>query len=219
MKNDLLTPALSKAARALLEWQQKDLAMAAKLSLTAVNNFERAIGTPHENTMLAIQNALEENGIEFMPDGGLRHVGDIAAVSRYSGDEFIAEWAEDIYAAVRRSGEQIMTASTDEGFWYHPSFKKVNEHYLAWAERLDLKLKSLVPEGQKVPYRSRRNYRYLPSEMIGKITYCIYADRLAYVLWKKKQIIVLRSPLVVEPFRNQFLYLWRIGKAVSTAEQ
>ncbi len=209
-----LSPPLVKAARALLEWQQRDLARAAGLSLTAIHNYERNIGETRERTLIAIQNALECQGIEFLPGGGLRRTDDLAAILRFGGPNFIAKWGEDCLAAVRREGEEILTSSTDESLWYLPAHLKTNDIYLAWAERLQLKLKSLVPEGQKMLHRSRRIYRALPPDMIGKITYCIYADRLAFVLWKKKQVVVLRNTSVVETFRNQFAHLWKLARPV-----
>ncbi len=205
----MITPQLTKAARALLGWQQSELAIASDLSLTAINNFERGVGTTRSVTRLAIQNSLEENGIEFLSGGGLRKVDEIATVSRFSGNDFIARWSEDIYAAVRKPREQILTASTSEAMWYQPAILQINDEYLAWAGRLDLTLKSLVPDDQKTLYKSRRNYRVIAPELIGKITYCLYADRIAFVLWKKKQVICLRNSLVADTFRNQFSYLWK----------
>jgi len=204
-----------KAARALLEWQQADLAKAAGLSLTAVNNFERKIGVTRESTRRAIKAALEYHGIEFMPDGGLRQIDSVAAIYRFSGADFAAKWTYDIIATVRNSGEKIMTSSYNENFWYKPINRKSNDEYLVWAERMDLKLRTLIPEDHERLHVSPRHYRTLPPEMIGKITYCIYADRLAFVLWKKKQVMVLRNLAIVETFRNQFKYLWNIGKPLT----
>lgn len=78
-----------KAARVLLSWQQRDLATAADLSMTAINNFERGSGVTRERTILAMRNALENGGIEFLPGSGLRRSDDIAQVTRFSGEDFI----------------------------------------------------------------------------------------------------------------------------------
>jgi transcriptional regulator with XRE-family HTH domain len=65
----MITPAQIKAARALIGWKQADLAKAAQLSLTALNNIERGEADPKSSTLLRIQQALEANGIEFMTGG------------------------------------------------------------------------------------------------------------------------------------------------------
>jgi transcriptional regulator with XRE-family HTH domain len=214
MKHFLLTPQLCKAARALLEWQQADLAKAAHLSLTAVNNFERKIGTTRDSTLLAIQNAFEEHGVEFLRGGGLRHIDDVAEVTRFSGKGFINDWTYHAIQGGANPGEEILTASCDEEQWYAPQNLQSTKDFLAWIERCNLKLKLLVSDNAKPPQRPLRNYRAVPPEMIGKITYCIYGQKIGFVLWKKKQIIVLHNAAVAETFRNQFNYLWKIGKPV-----
>lgn len=59
-----------RAARAFLRWTADDLAKAAKVGVMTVRRAERVDGIPNMlvNNMLAIQNALEEAGIEFTSD-------------------------------------------------------------------------------------------------------------------------------------------------------
>lgn len=60
-----------RAARALLEWEQADLAKAAGVSLPTVHRMER-LG-PHRCTLsnlLKVQNALKSAGVIFLPDDG-----------------------------------------------------------------------------------------------------------------------------------------------------
>jgi hypothetical protein len=52
----------------------------------------------------------------------------------------------------------------------------------------------------------------LPPNLIGKIAFLTYADRVALVMWRKKQVFILRGEELVEPFREQFKFLWRLGK-------
>lgn len=65
-----------RAARALLGWTQGHLAKTASLSLAVVNNVERSVTDPRRSTLVAIQAALENGGVEFIserqhsPDGG-----------------------------------------------------------------------------------------------------------------------------------------------------
>lgn len=84
-----MTPSLIRAARGLLNWQQQDLADAAGLSLSAVNNYERELGKTRPATIQAMQGALEQAGVEFLPNGGLRSAEDTAGVQRFSGADFI----------------------------------------------------------------------------------------------------------------------------------
>ena len=214
MKHFLLTPQLSKAARALLEWQQADLAKVAHLSLTAINNFERKIGTTRESTLQTIQSTFEEHGIDFLPGGGLRHTDDIAEVVRFSGRRFITDWTYFFMRTPLKPGDEILASSLDEGLWDHPDHHQSTKDFLSWAKQRDLKLKSLVSD-KNTPYpRQQHTYRAIPPELIGKITYAISGNQLSFVLWKKKQVIVLHNAAVAETFRNQFKYLWKMGKPI-----
>ncbi|GGC56528.1 helix-turn-helix domain-containing protein [Chelatococcus reniformis] len=66
----MLTPAQSRAARGLLDWSQADLAVAARVSLSTVRDFEKGRRTPIGNNMSAIRTALEAAGVQFIPENG-----------------------------------------------------------------------------------------------------------------------------------------------------
>jgi transcriptional regulator with XRE-family HTH domain len=61
----LIIPAQCRAARALLDWTQPDLAKAAGLGLSTVVDFERGRRRVSEDAVSVIRKALERNGVEF----------------------------------------------------------------------------------------------------------------------------------------------------------
>ncbi len=63
----MLTPAQSRAARALLEWSQTDLAVRSNVSMSTVRDFEKGRRMPMINNLGAMQRALEEAGVELIP--------------------------------------------------------------------------------------------------------------------------------------------------------
>lgn len=70
-----MTPAQSRAARALLNWSQDQLAAASDVSVTSIRNFERGASEPMRNNLAAIQRALEEAGVTFIDEGAEDHEG------------------------------------------------------------------------------------------------------------------------------------------------
>ena len=64
-----MTPAQSRAARGLLDWSQAQLASAAKVSESALRNFEAGRSTPIANNLAALRRALETGGVEFTNGG------------------------------------------------------------------------------------------------------------------------------------------------------
>ena len=62
----LIVPETCRAARALLNISQSDLAKIANLSKQTLVDFERGARTPYPNNLLALQSALENLGIVFV---------------------------------------------------------------------------------------------------------------------------------------------------------
>ena len=66
----MMTPAQSRAARALLEWSQEELAKAAHLGLSTIRDFEKGRRIPSHNNLLGMRTALEAAGVLFIPENG-----------------------------------------------------------------------------------------------------------------------------------------------------
>ncbi len=67
-----LTSELIRAARALLRWEQRDLADASSISLATIKRLESKPGAvgAYASTVAALKRALEMAGIEFIDENG-----------------------------------------------------------------------------------------------------------------------------------------------------
>jgi predicted transcriptional regulator len=67
-----ITSELIRAARAMLRWEQRDLAQASGVSLPTIKRLEGAPGTlaAHSSTVTALRRAFESAGIEFTNGSG-----------------------------------------------------------------------------------------------------------------------------------------------------
>src|SRR3979411_1352367 len=73
-----MTPAQCRAARALLEITQSELAAKSRLGLSTVVDFEKGRRQVSDDAIRAMQTALERSGIEFNENGagiGLTRMG------------------------------------------------------------------------------------------------------------------------------------------------
>jgi hypothetical protein len=68
----ILSSELLRAARALLRWEQRDLAAASSISLPTIKRLESMPGimAAHLSTITALRKALEGAGIEFIEENG-----------------------------------------------------------------------------------------------------------------------------------------------------
>ena len=66
----MITPAQCRAARALVDWSQQQLADAAKIGNATIRNFEGGKSEPQSATLDVVRRALEKAGVEFLPPNG-----------------------------------------------------------------------------------------------------------------------------------------------------
>ena len=62
----MFTPDQLRAARALLNWSQDDLASAAEVAVMMIKNYERRLSDPRLSSMTKLKQTLEKAGIEFI---------------------------------------------------------------------------------------------------------------------------------------------------------
>ena len=106
-----------KAARALLDWKQEDLAKASGVSLASVNNLERGLYSPRPETLALIHSAFEGAGIEFLRCNGVAMRESQYRVTTYSGENFISDLDTDILYVLHGPEDELLAISYNEKNW------------------------------------------------------------------------------------------------------
>jgi transcriptional regulator with XRE-family HTH domain len=88
----MLTIDQIRAARALLDWSQQDLAEHADLSQTGIARIENKTNKPNSKTLQKIESAFDRADIEFIGTSGLRkRRGQIRTLKGAEGLEELTE--------------------------------------------------------------------------------------------------------------------------------
>ncbi len=103
-----------KAARALLNWSQADLAQKSGYSLPTINNIERGQYEAHPNTMDNIIQTFEQEGIQFLDGPGVRIDNSSLRIKSYEGPDAIHSLFTKIRLSLEKAGGDLYICGIDE---------------------------------------------------------------------------------------------------------
>ena len=66
----MLTPSQCRAARALLNWSQQELADRSQVGIVTIRQLEAGAHEPRPATVQVVRQALERAGVEFIDENG-----------------------------------------------------------------------------------------------------------------------------------------------------
>jgi transcriptional regulator with XRE-family HTH domain len=66
----MITASQCRAARALLDWSQQDLAGQSRVGVVTIRQLEAGVHEPRPATLQVVRQALEAAGVEFIDENG-----------------------------------------------------------------------------------------------------------------------------------------------------
>lgn len=210
----MITLSQIKAARALLNWTQDNLAKAADLSLPGINNLERGITSPRKETLSAIENALTQAGIEFIDITGVRLKTPDLAIETIEGENWLYQYDQYLFARLKSDKDELLQYACDNRFWmiYGSS---TNHHYIDHKKVTKFRERILVPSNVDYITSPAEAYRALPVNNFERIDKQIFGDCVANILWDARKIVIITSKNLAGNERLQFNLLWDQGKPFS----
>lgn len=206
-----------KAARVLLQWKQSDLAEASGVSHTAIACLEQSKGKPRDRTMQSIVATLEQAGIEFTPEPGVRLRRDKFDCQIFEGHESVYQLWADIELALGQTGGLCYISGIDESSWLQRYKKLEIAQALKRQRDLNIFTRLLICEGDNTVLIGPETYRAIPKMLFQQTPYYVYADRFAIINWGPPQTIVLtRNKPIAETFRKQFEFNWQHGRKLNS---
>jgi transcriptional regulator with XRE-family HTH domain len=192
-----------KAARALLKWNQKDLARQAGLNDDQVHSFES--GRTHSLDVLeSIYGAFRAQGLDFA-DGGVIP----RRVSSYILNSYL-DVLDDISRSVPKGGEVLKHCVDDRRSNPEIVEKVAQMRASGIRERLTIADDNDFISGNPASYRKIPKDYFASSEVM-----IIYLNKVAFFVDGKVLVIVNQN--LADVFRAQFEYWWKEGKALHAA--
>jgi transcriptional regulator with XRE-family HTH domain len=201
-----------RAARALLDISQSDLARKVNLSLTALNNIERDNTTPRASTINEIENYLESQGIEFIEGDGVRLVENVFNVAVYEGNNAHSDFLKDIIKTLKKMDQE------KRSIWWlgdnnRDCFRKNGLLQNYYEEMLKIKAleRILVPFGYNnfyAPAETTQFKIYGTEKTYG--THFITGYGYKYCIGNDQKIVSIESKFITESLLCQFDEGWKI---------
>lgn len=189
------------AARALLGWDQVQLAATSGLTQATISNIESGAGA-QAGSLLKIERAFAREGVTFTGTGINMIPPDVVTF-----DDFMA--VLDDAGALLRAGQDICFHCADD----RRSDAAVTERLRAF-EKNGLRLRFTYEDGNDFFTTSPANYRWIPSDYVSSTqVQVIYGDRFVIHVAGEAgdKFIMIRNDSMAAAMRAQFYYWWNGG--------
>lgn len=204
-----ITTAQVRAARALLDWNQSDLAQHAGLSKDHVANYELE-RSKSLDVLEKIYTALTTEGIVFTEGEGVRKRN--YEIRVLQGREGFAEFRADVLSDARLGPLDVCVSNVDEVQFEKWGSGKVNDDYRAGMAKIDtLRFRILIKENDKFLTGARyAAYRWLPEELFGEISFYVYGNKVAIISFIDDDFhaFIIGHSAIAGFYRKDFNRLW-----------
>jgi transcriptional regulator with XRE-family HTH domain len=216
----LITADQIRAARALKNWSQTDLAERTGLAVPTIANIELGKQVPGKNTIEKIIYAFTIGGIEFLPSEGVKKVDE--TVLTISGKKDFEKFYDLVYQVASTMGGSIYVSNVDERAFDNYVEKDFDSFHMDRMERIkkNIDFKVLVKEGDYYfPAAKYASYRWLDEKQFANIPFYVFGEYLGIIfVVEEPTVILIKNKSVADLYRKKFLIQWK-GSKMPPAEK
>lgn len=206
-----------KAARAILDWSQEDLAEAANLSIRTIRNMEMGTLSVRRSTQATIRQVIEKLGVEFTAGEGVKRRPP-EETKIFEGPNSCEDFLEDLHKTIKQKGGDIVCYIRTQEMLMQ-SCGIANEKNLGALERLSniASVRCLISSVSETPLSIPSfQLRVIAKHQAGPLPYYIYGDKCAIVMIDAEsgyfKFMVLHG---AQEYRQLFLALWEVAVPVT----
>ena len=180
-----------RAARALLDWSQSDLAEYADLSQTGIARIENGTNKPNSTTLNKIMTAFEQADIEFIGETGVKKR--TSEIRTLKGQEGFRAFMDDVYETLKDTGGNIAVSNVDEKNWIkwmgEEAYNQHSERMKTIADKV--KSRIIVKEGDDFFIASGfSEYRWFPEDLFNDQSVYVYGTKLALINFSYEDVVI-----------------------------
>lgn len=206
-----------RAARALLNWSRVELAKHTGISEPTLHRLENDIGEPEVKTHQKIRKTLEQIGIEFLDNSGVRFRPE--GVEVLNGKEGMEKFWNRVFAYAQTFGGIIRQNGISEG----PLDECAPEAAAAHRDRMgplvnkrkDIFVRALIDEGDTNFLCNYVNYRWKPKGFPPAVPYYIFGDSVGIFAFEadpSPKVVLITSPIIAQTYITQYDKVWGLSK-------
>jgi transcriptional regulator with XRE-family HTH domain len=199
-----------RAARALLNWSQTDLADRAGLSQTGIARIESGVNMPNSSTLDKIAAAFDSAGIEFIADRGVEKRDRGIRVLR--GQKGFIEFMDDVHDEMLRHGGQMCVSNVDEHNWIKWMGRERYDQHAARMAQIKPRVKSRIIIKENDYFfiaHEFAEYRWFPEKLFNAQSFYAYGSKLALIDFQEEDVSIMILEQV--EFTQGFMILFDIA--------
>ncbi len=197
----MIKPNYITAARGLLRWSQEDLARESGVSGRTINLIENEKQNPSQDTMLAIEMALDRAGVVFKDNSVSIEERRLTVLD---GSNCLLKLFDDIGFTLQGGGELLIDGA-DEKVSPPALVKKV-----AKLRESGLKMRHMIKYGDRYLRGKPEEYRWIPERFFVNQAIFIYGENVAILSATTQSVLVHRDADLAKFFRNKYDLLWEM---------
>lgn len=218
MGNPIPSASQIRAAMAMLKWENRELAAASSVAEKTIYTVKMGLSRPQPRVLASIRKALEDNGIEFTEQDGVRRRSE--SIQVLQGPEDFRAFYDIVYEHLKQHGGTVCVSGVDEKL-----FVKYQEHQAeSHRERMnaltkkrgDIQVEILIREGDTNFVASTyAAYRWQSRHSFTPTSFYVFGDYLALISFQAEnapKVILIRSAVFAEAYRRQFAEEWERAK-------
>ena len=203
----MITGRQIRAARALLDWTAGDLAEKSGVTRESISRIEADTVQAREDSVIKIEKAFDDHGIEFLSNEGLRRKNRIIEV--FDEADANRRLLDDIYKTMRDIGGEVLIIGVDEADVVEDIERTFLEEHIKRLSRSNVTERLLIKEGDTNFVGPKNTYRWLPEKYFSPYPLYIYGPKLALGSWApSSRCVIIHDEAFAESTRRLFNFVW-----------